>query len=178
MLTLRPITTTDRHYAFVEALFLSSFPIEERRDLPEQRYNIDNNPDFTLLLAEDDGMPIGFFTLWNFGDFCYCEHFATDPSRRNKGYGGQIIDLILNRLSHPLMLEVELPDNDLARRRIDFYRRHGFILIEHFAYTQPPYRPDDSPLPLHLMIYNPKNTTVDLNKITATIHTQVYPTLH
>lgn len=177
MLTLRPITTTDRHYDFVEALFLSSFPADERRDLPDQRDNIDNNPDFTLLLAEDDGKPIGFFTLWNFGDFCYCEHFAIDSVSRNKGYGSKTLRLILNNLRNPLVLEVELPDNDLSRRRIDFYRRNGFTLLDKYHYVQPPYRIGGTQLPLHLMIYNPQGSTVDISKITATIHNKVYPDL-
>lgn len=176
MLTLRPITTTDRYYDFVEALFLSSFPAVERRDTEAQRHNVDCVEQFTLFLAEDDGEPVGFITLWDLGGFSYCEHFATDPSQRNKGYGSQIIDMILNRLPHPLVLEVELPDNDLSRRRIDFYRRHEFRLMQHFAYTQPPYRPEDPPLPLLLMVSGNESRQLDLTEVAASIHACVYGT--
>lgn len=178
MLTLRPITTTDRHYDFAEALFLSSFPTVERRDTAAQRHNVDHAEQFTLFLAEDDGEPVGFITLWDLGRFSYCEHFATDPSQRNKGYGSQIIDMILGRLPHPLVLEVELPDDDLARRRIDFYRRHGFRLMEQFAYTQPPYRPEDSPLPLLLMVAGDESRQPDLTEVAASIHACVYGQLN
>lgn len=174
MLSLRPIKTTDPKYPFVEKLLISSFPVDERRDLPGQRRNTDSNTDFTLLLAEDDGTPVGFFTIWNFSSFSYGEHFATSPDFRNKGYGRKILQLILDRLCHPLVLEVELPGNDLARRRIDFYRRNGFVLADRHPYTQPPYRDGGTPLPMHLMVYNPKKTDIDLNKITATLHTRVY----
>lgn len=174
MLTLRPIKTADYKYPFVENLFISSFPIDERRDLPDQRRNIDSNNDFTLLLAEDNGTPVGFFAIWDFGSFSYGEHFATDPDFRNKGYGGEILRLILDRLQHPLILEVELPDNDLSRRRIDFYRRNGFKLLDDHPYIQPPYRNGGASLQMHLMVYNPQKTNLDLNKITATLHTKVY----
>lgn len=174
MLTLHPITTADDKYPFVESLFLSSFPVEERRDTDAQRKNIDSNPSFTLHLAEDNDQPIGFLTIWDLGEFSYCEHFATDSSFRNKGYGGMILDRLLSQLNHPLVLEVELPDNDLARRRIGFYQRHGLTLMADHPYTQPPYRPGGSPLPLRLMVANPGETALDLNAVTAAIHSHVY----
>lgn len=174
MLTLRPIKTIDSNYLFVENLFVSSFPIEERRDLPDQRRNIDSNTDFTLLLAEDGGMPVGFFTIWDFGDFSYCEHFATAPTSRNKGYGSRILELVLENLRHPLVLEVELPDNDLSRRRISFYQRHGFKLMDTYHYTQPPYRCGGASLPMHLMVYSPQKAALDLNKVATAIHARVY----
>lgn len=176
MLTLRPIKTTDSNYPFVEKLFVSSFPIEERRDLTDQRRNIDNNPDFSLLLAEDGDTPIGFFTIWDLGYFSYCEHFATAPTSRNKGYGSQILELILKNMLHPLVLEVEIPNDELSRRRINFYQRHGFTLMDAYRYTQPPYRRDGASLPMHLMFYSPQKTDIDLNKVATTIHARVYPT--
>lgn len=174
MLSLRKITTSDSKYDFVENLFLEAFPEDERRDLADQCRNIDANPDFSLILAEDDGKAVGFITLWDFKDFYYCEHFATSPATRNRGYGGKIISQVLEQLNAPLVLEVELPTDDRSRRRIDFYTRHGFHLWDTIPYTQPPYRPSGHPLPMHLMTADKGLTIRNLNKVIDLLHAHVY----
>lgn len=172
MLSLRKITTSDPQYYFVENLFIKAFPEDERRDLPDQRRNIDTNPDFSLVLAEDDGNAVGFITLWDLKDFHYCEHFAISPDVRNHGYGGKIMELVLQGLATPLVLEVELPTNEYSRRRINFYTRHGFHLCD-TPYIQPPYRPGGTPLPMHLMTTG-DNNEINLNRAIKTLHSCVY----
>lgn len=173
MLSLRKISTSDTQYDFVERLFLEAFPEDERRDLTDQRRNIDTNPDFSLILAEDDGKAVGFITLWNFNNFHYCEHFATAPTMRNRGYGGEIIELVLRGLATPLVLEVELPCDEYSRRRINFYTSHGFRLHDTTPYLQPPYRRGGNPLPMHLMTTG-NGGALDLNHVTRTLHSRVY----
>lgn len=51
-----------------------------------------------------------------------------------------------------VVLEVELPFDEMSRRRIGFYQRSGFTLST-LRYIQPPYFDGAQPLELHLMFY-------------------------
>lgn len=193
MFTLRDIHTSDPSYPWVEQLWLASFPCNERRDTEAQRNNVDSRVNFHCLLAEDDGKAVAFITYWHFGDFCYGEHLATDPACRNKGYGAQILSTLHSKLfplpskrstfnsqlstltsPMPFVLEVEIPTDDLSRRRIAFYERNGFTLWRDCAYMQPPYRPEDAPLPMLLMVKGNLSPEQDFPRVRKTIHREVY----
>ena len=193
MFTLRDIHTSDPSYPWVEQLWLASFPCNERRDTEAQRNNVDSRANFHCLLAEDDGKAVAFITYWHFGDFCYGEHLATDPACRNKGYGAQILSTLNSKLfplpskpstfnsqlstltpPMPFVLEVEMPADDLSRRRIAFYERNGFTLWRDCAYMQPPYRPEDAPLPMLLMVKGNLSPEQDFPHVRQTIHREVY----
>lgn len=173
-ITLRQIRTADPAYSFVERLFVSAFPEDERRDLVAQRHNVDCNPFFRCMLAEDGGQPVGFFTCWDFGAYCYGEHFATDPVCRNQGYGSRILPAVLAYIGKPLVFEVEMPDNEISRRRIGFYRRNGMHLWEGYDYVQPSYRPEGNTLPMLLMASDGLNLATDFSSVVRTIHREVY----
>jgi RimJ/RimL family protein N-acetyltransferase len=174
MIHLRSIRTNDEAYAFVENLFLSAFPEDERRNTDAQRYNTDENPLFYCCLAEEDNEPIGFFTFWDFDTFCYGEHFAIDPARRNGGYGQQVIRALLEKINRPLVLEVELPEDEMSSRRIGFYERQGFTLWKEVPYTQPSYRPGGHTLPMHLMATEGLNPEEHFEKVKQRIYKDVY----
>lgn len=174
MVVLREIDTSDACYAFVEHLWLSAFPVEERRDMDAQRYNVDRNNMFHCMLAENNGQPVGFFTYWDFDTYCYGEHFAIDNVCRNQGYGRDVLSAILRHIGKPLVIEVELPREALSLRRIAFYQRNGLRLWEQFPYIQPPYRAGGVSIELLLM------ATYDLDpreigpEVVRTIYSNVY----
>ena len=171
---LTQIKTQHPSYPFVEQLFVDAFPPDERRPLPAQRNNTDNNSRFRCMLATDEGQtPAGFITCWNLGACLYVEHFATSPEMRGAGIGSTILRDFLPMSGKPVVLEVEHPDTDIARRRIGFYRRNGFELWEDVEYIQPPYAPGQSAVPLLLMA-TPGLSRKDAPEIIASIHTQVY----
>lgn len=174
MIRLREIHTTDKEYAFVEQLWLAAFPDDERRDTPLQRYNTDHNPVFHCMLAEDEKMFVGFFTYWDFGQYCYGEHFAIDATLRNHGYGSQILSTLLTLIDKPLVIEVEMPTDTMSRRRIGFYQRNGMHLWEGYDYIQPPYRPNGNALPMLLMASDGLSPAKDCHEIVQTIHRRVY----
>ncbi len=174
MLRLREIQTTDASYTFVEQLWLATFPDNERRATEAQRYNTDHNPVFHCMLAEEENEPVGFFTYWDFGQYCYGEHFATQASIRNQGYGSRIICALYDHIQRPLVLEVEMPNSDISMRRIHFYQRHGLQLWEGYDYIQPPYSADSAELPMLLMASRELNPQQDFNHVVQTIHHEVY----
>ena len=88
MIRLQPISTSDlQHYKFMEELLVDSFPPEEYRQLEQLREFTDRTGNFHNNIIFDDDLPIGFITYWDFGNFYYVEHFATNPALRNGGYG-------------------------------------------------------------------------------------------
>ena len=173
MIKFQRITTKDATlYNYMEQLMTASFPSEEYRPLEELRNYTDSKPHFYCNIILHQNTPVGFITYWDFGHFCYVEHFAVDSRLRGAGIGSTTLDKWLNELKIPAVLEVELPEsNPMARRRISFYERHGFIAHPQFKYIQPPYSPELPSVPLMLMTYG---KITNLDKVAETIHTQVY----
>ena len=140
MIRFQPITTSDvQHYKFMEELLVESFPPEEYRELEHLREYTDRIGNFHNNIIFDDDLPIGFITYWDFDGFYYVEHFATNPALRNGGYGKRTLEHLCEFLKRPIVLEVERPVEEMAKRRINFYQRHGFTLWEK-DYYQPPYK--------------------------------------
>lgn len=174
MIKFNPIKTTDPSYPFVENLLHESFPVEERRDDEMQRYNTDSNPLFTAYLITDDAENVGLITLWKLTGFLYVEHLATSPSVRNKGYGKMIMQALLSNFPDSIIvLEVELPEDELSKRRIGFYERNGFTLSER-PYVQPPYRKSGSPIPMFIMYSGTDSIDEMFDTIISEIHKNVY----
>ena len=74
----------------------------------------------------------------------------------------------------PLVFEVELPDNELACRRIRFYERHGLLLDTTHPYIQPPYRPDGESIELRLMTRGDIDLNECFEEVCQTLRRRVY----
>ncbi len=165
------VTMQDSDFASVYSLMEASFPAEERREREAQR-KCGENPAFTTYLWKEESAVKGFITVYDLQEFFFVEHFAVNPAFRNQGLGSEILTALREKLPRPLVLEVELPETEFARRRIEFYRRNGFVL-HHYPYMQPPYSPEKSPVPLLLM------STVPLSQreffaVKTKLYSQVY----
>ena len=164
--------TSCADYAYMEALLVDSFPREERRDMEQQRLNCRENSRFHPMLICDGEVRIGLINYWQLGDMAYIEHFATSPDMRGKGYGRMALEE-LGRLLGRIVLEVEMPESDLAQRRIGFYRRCGFSLCCQ-TYRQPPYREGDGWLPMLLMFRGEDDMDGVFAPVRDEIHSIVY----
>lgn len=174
MIELRKITTSDKaSYNYGENLLVAAFPTQEYRDLEQQRHFTDNNPIFSNYIVIKDDEPVGLLTTWYLGRFIYVEHLAIDPLKRNGGLGKAVFEQLEKITDKPIVLEVELPNDEMSRRRIGFYRRLGFELWE-IEYQQPPYRAGDGFLPMFLMAKGDLSYKSDFEEIKKIIHTEVY----
>ena len=174
MIRFQPITTSDvQHYKFMEELLVESFPPEEYRELEHLREYTDRIGNFHNNIIFDDDLPIGFITYWDFDEFYYVEHFAVDPAQRNGGHGKNVLNHLCELLQHPIVLEVEMPEEEMAQRRINFYKRQGFVLWEK-PYLQPPYRPGDDYLPMLLMAHGNLEHERDFETVKNSIYREVY----
>lgn len=131
-------------------LYESAFPQEERRHKSALLKKIIEEPRFSCnAILSDDKSFLGLFNYWDFGRFCYVEHFAIEPNIRNNGIGNKVMSAFLNE--HPIcILEAELPTEDLSKRRLSFYNRLNFNVIK-TDYKQPSYHNDGKLYPMYLL---------------------------
>ena len=146
---------------------------KQYRQLEQLREYTDRTGNFHNNIIFDDDLLVGFITYWDFGSFYYVEHFATNPALRNGGYGKRTLEYLCNYLKRPIVLEVERPVEEMAKRRISFYQRQGFTLWEK-DYCQPPYKPGDDFLPMYLMVHGELDCEKDFETIKKRIHKEVY----
>lgn len=127
----------------VLALYEDAFPADERRPYVSVSDFLDfldaKQGKFAVVSIHCNGRFAGFISFWRFDRYVYIEHFATLPQLRGQGVGGAALQQFFDTVGNDVVLEAELPDNDIARRRIGFYRRHGFNVATGFRYFQPPY---------------------------------------
>lgn len=174
MIELKRITTSHTElYQYVEELLTTSFPLEEYRPLKQWQKFTDSNELFQNNVILDGSKPVGLMTYWDFGEFYYIEHFAIDTELRNRGYGQRVLDLLNDEIQKPLVLEVEIPDNETARRRVSFYKRYNFTLWDE-EYTQPPYRPNGKAIPMILMSRGDLSCKKDFKKVRNLLYKEVY----
>lgn len=131
-------------------LYEDAFPVCERRDKADFINRLETADNFYCRIILHDNKFAGFINTWHINDFIYIEHFAVTEELREQNIGGQILDLQTANTNQPIILEAEKPDTDIARRRIAFYKRHGFQIVN-TQYMQPPYRSTDEPTAMYLL---------------------------
>jgi len=151
MITLRRIATDEHMYKWAMELLKVSFPASERRDDDVQR-QVMSHPDYRLCAIMDGDKPVGVAGYFDAPDFIYFENFCVLPDLRNGGYGSATLRLLTENLVKPFILEVELPADELTRRRIAFYKRNGMV-ENPYPHVQPHYRATDPDLPLLILSY-------------------------
>ena len=115
----------------------------------------------------------GFLAVWEFESFTYIEHFAVDPVLRNSGTGSAMLQELVRKYQKQICLEVELPEDELTRRRIGFYERNGFVFNE-YPYIQPPISKGKSPVPLRIMTYGSAITHDTFEEMKRVLYQRVY----
>lgn len=178
MINLIPLTT-DYLDAAVE-LYEQAFPPAERRptaswiSLIKGEAGPAGEAFLPFALLHDDAF-CGFITAWQLDGFVYGEHFATLPTLRGHGLGGQGYEAFLKRFDgQPVVIEVEPPTTPITRRRIGFYERHGMTLLTSVPYRQPAYGPDLPSIPLCLMANLPHEVEPMSGHVIGQIYQRVY----
>lgn len=153
-------------------IYESSFPEDERRNL-DQLLDLLGNTRYKLFEIYLRKKFIGFISVWDLEEISFIEHFAIHATARGKGFGTQAINQVLSMNSKPMILEVEEPFTETARKRISFYERLNFRVNE-FSYFQPPYSIDKNSVRMLLMSHKKKIESKYFENIKALIHNQVY----
>lgn len=151
MLIREEIKNTN-HPKFLEAweIYQNSFPIEEKRVLEEQKQIFENkNYKFLLYLKEEK--VIGFLASWESLDYTFVEHFAVSSKNRGQNFGSWIFKDFIKEKKN-IVLEIDLPKDELSKRRLAFYEKFDFIKCP-FKHFQIPFRKDEEELELMLLSY-------------------------
>ena len=134
------------------SLLEQAFPPYERRARGGQLALMDNSL-YRIRTLQEDGKLLGFMAVWMLEGMIFLEHFAVDERFRSKEIGGRMLDELkeeAEKSEKQLILEAELPVDELTRRRIAFYRRHGMSVNE-YLYYQMPLRACDGKTQMHLL---------------------------
>lgn len=126
-----------------------SFPDVEYRSYEKQKELLEHSM-YDIEVYEAEGRVKGYITSWKFEDFNFVEHLVVKGDARGEGIGTKILESAKGKWKKPIYLEVELPENEICRRRIRFYERCGFTYNDH-PYVQPPLMPGYDEIPLRIM---------------------------
>jgi len=154
-------------------LYSSAFPENEQRSYSGLIKILGNNNHFSANAILNNDKFIGIFNYWEFEPFYFIEHFAIANNLRGQHYGTDTMKSFLSQTQLPVVLEVELPNTEVAIKRIQFYERLGFSLLPN-DYFQPPYGKEALPIPLFLMSNDKLFASNNFHFLKKVIHTEVY----
>ena len=162
------------HFEEVFKLMEKSFPKNEYRAKENQKKLL-KNPMYKLDVKTDEsGKTIAFIASWDFPKFLFIEHLAVDPCCRGKGTGSKRMKDFINNSKKPIVLEIEIPNDEISIKRKNFYEKLGFKLNNH-EYYQLPLRKGDKPMKLNLMSYPNEIPDETFEIIENIIQSYVYP---
>ena len=174
MVILKRITSEKEEvFQKLTELYVEAFPPEERREISQLKELLSSEPAMSFNAVTCDGELAGLFVYWNFGTFYYLEHLAGFAEMRNKKIGQQILDWVNEHLQGIRILEVEPDETEMAKRRIRYYQRNGYQVLDK-TYLQPSYRPEGEEFPLWIMGNETGQTPEVLNQQIQLIKDKVY----
>jgi len=113
----------------VNKIYEASFSDQER--LPFWLLFKSTLADSDLTAFVDEGKVVGFTYVLHYKDCEYLYYFAVDTTLRGKGYGSQVMqDFQKLYKDKNIYFCVEEPIELNQKRRIEFYKRNGFVLTD------------------------------------------------
>lgn len=152
-------------------LYFSSLPANERRERDELE-RIAGAKEYSFYQISEDNKMVGIIEIWEIIDFIFIEHLAIKPEFRSQGKGSMLMKELLTKYSKPILLETEIPYDEVSRQRIQFYQKLSFRVLD-VDYSQPPYYPGKESVPMLLYCNKPLKQSVTLIFI-ETIKSHVY----
>ena len=167
---MESILTEDFDEVF--SIMEESFPKDEYRSRENQKALL-SVPEYHLYCKRIDDKIAGLLAFWDLGEVIFIEHFAVKKELRNKGLGKEMLGELLTEKKAIFCLEVELPQNETARRRIAFYERMGFH-FHNFPYVQPSMDQGREPIPLRIMTNSPFLSKDEFEKLRDLLYKKIY----
>lgn len=155
------------------SLMKLSFPKSERRTKKAFRELCESESRYKIYALFSENTICAFLTVWEFEDFTFGDHFAVLPSLRGGGIGAKMLSELKSQCTLPFIIEVELPENEMARRRIGFYERNALKLCD-FDYILPAMQKGCESLPMRIMTYPAPLTETEFEPIKDQIYKTVY----
>lgn len=174
MIQFQKITSVhDPLFSTVYNLYCNAFPANERRTWEGLEFELTYQKQFFANAIFKEEKVVGLLHFWTFDQFYYIEHLAINPAFRGQNIGTEVMTFFKSKSTMPIVLEVELPNSAASVRRIAFYQKLGFTILNE-NYIQPPYEPGGTPVPMHLMTDEPAFAELYFDLIRETLYEKVY----
>ena len=148
-----------------------SFPQNEIRSYGGQ-YALLKNSEYSLFVREENGVIIGFISVWDLDEIAFVEHFAIAEKWRGKGVGSGMLGEIFSLFDKPIVLEVEPPIDERTKKRVGFYECNGLIFHDYY-YVQPAMEKGREEVELRIMC-SQKLDYANFEKVRAQLYTKIY----
>lgn len=162
----------EQEYEKFYNLMDESFPKEEVRGFEVQKELLEQNPLLKLLTLKRGDKLLGFMLYWQLETCLFCENFAIDPDERGKNLGTTLMQT-LQDMNKTIILEVDLPDDEVGKKRVHFYERLGFKYND-FDYMMPAVSEGEEDKPLAIMSYPERMTAQKFIPYKKEIYREVY----
>ncbi|MDL2262783.1 GNAT family N-acetyltransferase [Bacteroidales bacterium OttesenSCG-928-I21] len=150
-----------------------AFPDCEKRPVEQHAKLLYDNLFYNFFIAIDDDKIVGIMIVWNLTEFVHLDYLAISPNYRNKGYGNKLLAQLQNMTTKPIVLEVEPPNDELTKRRVSFYEKSGFNIVD-IDYFMPDYRNQKKTVTMRLMSNSADICAENSKKIIDEIHEKIY----
>jgi len=168
------ITLENKDFDKMYDIMKVSFPKDEFRPYDGQKALLKEDAYRIYAYPDHEGDRIkGFVTVWEYENIAFLEHLAVNPTYRNGGIGSTILKELADKIQKMLCLEVELPETEIAKRRIGFYERNGYFLNE-YPYLQPALAEGQEPVPLLIMTTRRPINDQEFEEIKHLLYSKVY----
>ena len=155
------------------SLMKASFPKSERRTKKAFKELCESEDRYKIYALFKENSLCAFLTVWEFEDFTFGDHFAVSPALRSGGIGTKMLSKLKENCHLPFIIEVELPETEIARRRIGFYERNGLRLCD-FDYILPAMQKGCESVPMKIMAYPAALTQKEFEPIKEELYKIVY----
>ncbi len=149
-----------------------SFPEDEHRPFEQQKKLLAKS-EYKIYVQRVQGLVQGFVAVWELESLVFIEHLAVEKNFRNKGAGSELLSFVSRKYSCDICLEVEIPEDEITCRRVEFYKRNGFCL-NNYPYTQPPLSEGQQAVPLLIMTKGKELTESEFMNMKSTLYKEVY----
>ncbi len=163
-------SSSDARLQVLLELYTASFPVEERRDITQLKNYIDTKQNMYFVALYEELELVGFMVYWDFVEFRYFEYLSVFAHLRNRNLGHKVLQLMQKEISGLRIFEVEIPLEEISRRRVDFYIRNSYQVLKK-DYHQPPYVEGGVGCDLWIM---GNSSTPKLDEYIDTIYKEIY----
>lgn len=142
------LDTNDKYFSQAWEIYQYSFPTNEKRTLKEQKEIIEKNNYYFNIFVKNDSV-IAILLYFKIKEDIYIEHFAINNKYRNQHLGSEILKEFISKNKN-IILEIDLLEDEISVKRLEFYKRLGFKNSD-FKHYQVPFRKNQKELELILL---------------------------
>lgn len=119
----------------VEEIYTNSFPSSETPFSVSRGLEMAEKMPITIIAVYDGDVLVGFYVVKEQGQYRYLNYLAVDQTIRGKGYGGRILQKLLDDSKDTIFfasIEKPIPgrdDYDTRLRRQQFYEKNGMTTV-------------------------------------------------